>query len=44
MTLIRKTQCAANSTAVLIGWGALFWMAFWAAPYLYAANNLIQWR
>jgi hypothetical protein len=28
----------------LIGWGAVFWLAFWAAPYLYAFNDLIQWR
>lgn len=28
----------------LIGWGALFWMAIWIAPYLYALSNLIQWR
>ncbi len=44
MALNRKTQCHASSTAALIGWGALLWMAFWVAPYLYAFNSLIQWR
>jgi hypothetical protein len=44
MSLSRKTQARAKTTAALIGWGALFWMTFWIAPYLYAFNHLVQWR
>jgi hypothetical protein len=40
----RTSHSHAKSTAALLGCGALFWMAFWAAPYLYALDNLIQWR
>jgi hypothetical protein len=28
----------------LVGWGALLWLAFCVGPYLYAVNDLIQWR
>jgi hypothetical protein len=44
MLLNRKTQAHAKTTAALIGWGAVFWISFWAAPFLYAFNDLIQWR
>jgi hypothetical protein len=44
MTLNRRICGRANSTAAVIGGGALLWMAFWVAPYLYALSNLIQWR
>jgi hypothetical protein len=44
MSLNRETQHHLKSAAVAIGWGALFGVAFWAAPYLYAFNDLIQWR
>jgi hypothetical protein len=29
---------------VLVGWAAVLCMAIWAASYLYAFNELIQWR
>jgi hypothetical protein len=44
MSLIRKTQGHAKTTAALIGWCAVFCIATWAAPYLYALNQLILWR
>jgi hypothetical protein len=39
MLLNRKTP----KTALAV-WGAVLCIAFWAAPYLYAFNDLIQWR
>jgi hypothetical protein len=44
MSLNRKTQAHSKAAAAVIGWGAVLWVAFWAAPYLYALNELIQWR
>ena len=44
MLLNRKPQSNAKTTAALIGWGAALCIAFWAAPCLYASNDLIQWR
>jgi hypothetical protein len=44
MSLNRKTRGHARNAAALFGWGTLFLMAFWVAPYLYAFNYLIQWR
>lgn len=34
----------AKLAAALVGWGALVWVAVCLAPYLYAANQLIEWR
>jgi hypothetical protein len=39
-----KAQGHAKSAAAVAGWGVLLWMAFSVAPYLYALDNLIQWR
>lgn len=39
-----KTQERAKSATALVGWVALLWIAFCLGPYLYAANDLIQWR
>jgi hypothetical protein len=44
MSRHRKPHGRAKSAVVLAGWGGLFWMAFCVAPYLYALNDLIQWR
>jgi hypothetical protein len=44
MSLNRKTQGHVKTAAALFGWGATLWIAFWAAPYLYAFHDLIQWR
>jgi len=41
MLLNRKTP---KTPAALVGWGAFLCIAIWAAPYLYAFNDLIQWR
>lgn len=43
MSLNREIRGHAKSVA-LVGWSTLFWIAFWIAPYLYALNDLIQWR
>jgi hypothetical protein len=42
MSLKQKTH--AKAAAAVIGWSAVLWLAFWAAPYVYALNELIQWR
>lgn len=34
----------ARFATALVGWGVLLWIALWLTPYLYAANDLIQWR
>jgi hypothetical protein len=39
-----KIPGPAKGAVALVGWGAALWVAFWAAPYLYALNDLIQWR
>jgi hypothetical protein len=44
MSLRQETKDHAKWAAALVGWGALLGIAFWAAPYLYAVNDLIQWR
>jgi hypothetical protein len=44
MSLKRENRAKAKFAAALVGWGAVFWIALWVAPYLYAANDLIQWR
>jgi hypothetical protein len=44
MSFEAENQGRAKCAAALIGWGAILWIAFWVAPYLYAANDLIQWR
>jgi hypothetical protein len=44
MSRNRKAQSQTRVAAALVGWGALLWVAFWAAPYVYALNDLIQWR
>lgn len=40
----RASQGHPISAAALAGWGALLWLAFSVAPYLYALNDLVQWR
>jgi hypothetical protein len=44
MSLSQTTKDHPKRDAALIAWGAVLWIAFWAAPYLYAFNDLIQWR
>lgn len=44
MSLRQETKDHAKWAAAPLGWGALLWIAFWAAPDLYAFNDLIQWR
>jgi len=44
MAFNRETLCNAKIAAALIAWGAALCLAFWTAPYLYAFNDLIQWR
>jgi hypothetical protein len=45
MSHAQKIHCRAKgSAAALMGWGALVWVAFWVAPYLYALNDFVQWR
>jgi hypothetical protein len=39
-----KAQGRATRIAAFVGWGVLLWVAFCVAPYLYAVNDLIQWR
>lgn len=34
----------AKATAAVVGWGVVLWIAFSVGPYLYAFNDLIQWR
>jgi hypothetical protein len=44
MSQNRKSHGDGKGAAVLVGWGTPLWLAFWIAPYLYALNDLMQWR
>jgi hypothetical protein len=40
-----KNESRAKFAAPVIVWGAgILWVALCLAPYVYAANDLIQWR
>lgn len=44
MSFNRTNQGNAKIAAAFVSWGAVLWIAFWAAPYLYALHDLIHWR
>ena len=44
MSLNPEIQSNAKIVAAFAGWSAVLWIALWATPYLYAFNDLIQWR
>lgn len=44
MSFSRESRSNAKIAAAFAGWGAFLWIALWVGPYLYALNDLIQWR
>jgi len=44
MSLSTERRSASKLTITFAGLGALLWLALLAAPYVYAINDLIQWR